>query len=137
MLSRRPVPRSHVAIAASGCGGDSEAEFRAAFKKKFGEAPWYHHITGIEVNDKAGNVTAVNVTTDLGPESAWDGKGEWSGTSGVICRSATPNAGAMAGAAATKSAIVWPGRIRTVKTTGGPRSTWPMIGTTRDGPLGV
>ena len=26
MLSRRPVPRSHVAIAASGCGGDSDAE---------------------------------------------------------------------------------------------------------------
>ena len=79
---------SALAIAASGCGGDSEAEFRAAFKKKFGEAPWYHHITGIEVNDKAGNVTAVNVTTDLGPESAWDGESEWSGTSGVICRAA-------------------------------------------------
>jgi hypothetical protein len=76
---------SAIAIAAGGCSGDSdaEAEFRAAFKKKFGEAPWYHHITGIEVED-----TALDVTTDLGPESAWDGEGEWSGTSGVICRAA-------------------------------------------------
>ena len=42
---------SAIAIAASGCSGDSdpEAEFRAAFKKSFGEAPWYHHITGMEV----------------------------------------------------------------------------------------
>ena len=76
---------SAIALAASGCGGDSDpdAEFRAAFKKKFGEAPWYHHITGIEVKD-----TALDITTDLGPESAWNGEGEWSETSGVICRAA-------------------------------------------------
>jgi hypothetical protein len=76
---------SAIAIAAGGCSGDSdpEAEFRAAFEKKFSAAPWYHHITGIEVKD-----TALDVTTDLGPESAWDGEGEWSGTSGVICRAA-------------------------------------------------
>jgi len=37
-----------IAIAASGCSGDSdpEAEFRAAFEKEFSAAPWYHHITG-------------------------------------------------------------------------------------------
>lgn len=77
------VGLSPIAIAASGCGGDSdpEAEFRAAFKEKFGEATWYRHITGIKVKDRA-----LNVKTDLGPESAWDGEGEWSETSGVICR---------------------------------------------------
>ena len=49
-------------MAASGCGGDSDpdAEFRAAFKKSFGEAPWYHHITEMEVGDKT-----VEITTDL------------------------------------------------------------------------
>src|SRR6476619_3389335 len=76
---------SAIAIAARGCGGDSdpEAEFRAAFEKKVSAAPWYHHIAGIEVKDKG-----LDVTTELGPESAWDGEGEWSGTSGVICRAA-------------------------------------------------
>ena len=76
---------SAIAIAGSGCGGDSdpEAKFRAAFEKKFSAAPWYHHITGIEVKDRW-----LEVTTDLGPESAWDGESEWSGTSRVICRAA-------------------------------------------------
>ena len=41
---------SAIALAASGCGGDSdpEAEFRAAFEKEVSGAPWYHHITGIK-----------------------------------------------------------------------------------------
>ena len=41
---------SAIAIAASGCGGDSDsgAELSAAFKKGFGEAPWYHHVTGVK-----------------------------------------------------------------------------------------
>jgi len=58
---------SAIALAASGCGGDSdpEAEFRAAFKEKFGEATWYHHITGIEVKDMG-----IEITTDLDPKSA-------------------------------------------------------------------
>ena len=57
---------SSIAIAASGCGGgsDPEAEFRAAFKKKFGEATWYQHVTGIEVED-----TWVEITTDFDQES--------------------------------------------------------------------
>ena len=75
---------SAIAVAGSGCGGDSdEVKFRAAFEKKFSAAPWYHHITGIEVKDRG-----LEVTTDLGPESAWDGESGWSGTSRVICRAA-------------------------------------------------
>src|SRR5580765_6058125 len=59
---------SAIAIAASGCSGDSdpEAEFRAAFEKKFSAAPWYHHITGMEVADASGR-SHIEVTTDLGP----------------------------------------------------------------------
>ena len=45
------------------------------------------------------------------------------GTSGVTCNAATFMAGVIDGAAATKSASVWPGRTLTVKLTGGPRST--------------
>ena len=61
-------------MAASGCGGDSEAKFRTwfnnlkfrvAFKKSFGEAPWYHHITGVEVADGG----RLEITTDLDPKS--------------------------------------------------------------------
>jgi hypothetical protein len=54
-----------MAMAASGCSGDSdpEAEFRAAFKKSFGEAPWYHHITRMEVGDQS-----VEIRTDLVPK---------------------------------------------------------------------
>jgi hypothetical protein len=61
---------SALAIAASGCGGgsDAEAEFHAAFKKSFGEAPWYHSVTGIEVKD-----SAVEITTDLDPDSDYAG----------------------------------------------------------------
>lgn len=53
---------SSIAIAASGCGGDSdpEAEFRAAFEKEFSAAPWYHHITAMEVKDGT-----LEITTDL------------------------------------------------------------------------
>lgn len=59
---------SAIAIAASGCSGDSdpEAEFRAAFEKKFSAAPWYHHITGMEVTDGSGR-PHIEVTTDLRP----------------------------------------------------------------------
>ena len=75
---------SALALAASGCAGDSdpEAEFRVAFEKEFSTAPWYHHVTGIEVKD-----SSLEVTTDLGPESKWDGEGSGE-TSGAICRAA-------------------------------------------------
>jgi hypothetical protein len=71
------VGLSPIAIAASGCGGDSdpEAEFRSAFEKEFSAAPWYHHITGMEVVDGR-----LEITTDLGP-----GNGE---TAGTICGAA-------------------------------------------------
>ncbi len=61
---------SAIAVAASGCGGDSdpEAEFRAAFEKEFSAAPWYPHITGIEVTDESDR-PHIKVTTDLGPEN--------------------------------------------------------------------
>jgi hypothetical protein len=57
---------SAVAIAASGCGGDSdaEAEFRAAFKERFGtpgdETSWYGHITGMKLSSGR-----LEITTDL------------------------------------------------------------------------
>jgi hypothetical protein len=65
-----------LAIAASGCGGGSNAEaespvditkLRAEFKERFGtqdnEAPWYRHITAINwANGK------LEITTDLSPE---------------------------------------------------------------------
>ena len=62
---------SALAVAASGCSGDSdpEAEFRVAFKKKFSAAPWYHHITGMEVTDASGR-PHIEVSTDLGPGTA-------------------------------------------------------------------
>ena len=55
-----------IALAASGCGGDSdpEAEFRAAFEKEFSAAPWYPHITGIKVKDGSGR-PHIKVTTEL------------------------------------------------------------------------
>ena len=61
---------SAIAIAASGCSGDSdpEAEFRAAFEKEFSAAPWYHHITGIEVKD-----SWLDITTDLDLSSSYAG----------------------------------------------------------------
>jgi len=61
---------SAIAFAASGCGGDSDpdAEFRAAFEKEFSAAPWYHHITGIEVKDGSGR-PHIKVTTELGSEN--------------------------------------------------------------------
>ena len=72
-MSRRAIAvagLSAIAIAASGCGGDSdpEAEFRAAFEKEFSAAPWYQHITGIKL-DRSGRPPLIKVTTDLGPES--------------------------------------------------------------------
>jgi len=70
-VSRRAIVvagLSAIAIAASGCTGDSDpvAEFRAAFEKKFSAAPWYRHITGTEVVDGSGSVH-IELTTDLGP----------------------------------------------------------------------
>jgi hypothetical protein len=70
-VSRRAIVvagLSAIAIAASGCSGDSdpEAEFRAAFEKEFSAAPWYHHITGMEVTDESGR-PHIEVTTDLSP----------------------------------------------------------------------
>lgn len=61
---------SAIAIAAGGCSGDSdaEAEFRAAFEKKFSAAPWYQDITGMEVEVADGSGGAhIELTTDLGP----------------------------------------------------------------------
>jgi hypothetical protein len=59
-----------IAIAASGCSGDSDpdAELRAAFKENFSTAPWIHHITGMEVADGSGR-PHIEVTTELGPEN--------------------------------------------------------------------
>ena len=56
---------SAIAIAASGCGGDSgpNAELSAAFKKRFGEAPWYQHVTGVKMSSEHSNW--LEVTTDL------------------------------------------------------------------------
>ena len=56
---------SALAIAATGCSGDSEseAEFTAAFTKDFSTAPWIHHITGVKVSSKYPN--SLEVTTDL------------------------------------------------------------------------
>ena len=39
------------------------AKLRAAFKERYGEAPWYHHITGMEVGD-----SVVEITTDRVPK---------------------------------------------------------------------
>ena len=63
---------SAIAIAASGCSGDSdpEANVRAAFTKIYGtpgnEAPWYHHVTGIEVADGR-----LEITTELDRGTVW------------------------------------------------------------------
>ena len=71
MVSRRAIVvagLSAIAIAASGCTGDSdpEAEFRAAFEKEFSAAPWYHHITGMEVEVADGSRAHIRLLTDLG-----------------------------------------------------------------------
>jgi hypothetical protein len=99
---------SAIAIAASGCLGDSDAEaespptttgqaetqppaqpavdiakFRAAFKETFGERPWYGQITGM----KMGRITTtkkvsrtLEVTMKLDPEREVD--------VGTICHAA-------------------------------------------------
>lgn len=73
-MSRRAIVvagLSAIAIAASGCtgGSDADAEFRAAFEKKFSAAPWYHHITGMEVteDERDSGRPHIEVMTDLGP----------------------------------------------------------------------
>ena len=98
MVSRKAIAvagLSAIAIAASGCGGDSdpEAEFRAAFEKKFSAAPWYHHITGIKVKDGW-----LVLRTDLAPKSDFDAVG-------VIC-------GAAYGFAIEKEAIHHEGYVQ-------------------------
>jgi hypothetical protein len=74
---------SAIAIAASGCGGDSdrEAEFRAAFEKEFSAAPWIHHITGIKVKDGS-----LVLRTDLAPKRPVGGR-DFDAV-GVICGAA-------------------------------------------------
>ena len=83
-MSRRAIVvagLSAVAIAASGCSGDSDAEaesppattteqvdiskFRAAFKARFETTSWYGHITGMEMSSGR-----LEITTDLDAESA-------------------------------------------------------------------
>ena len=69
---------SAIALAASGCSGDSdaEAEFSAAFKKDFSTAPWIHHITGVKVSSEYPN--SLVVTTDFDEASDTP--------TGAICR---------------------------------------------------
>ena len=69
---------SAIAIAASGCSGDSdpEAEFSAAFKKDFSTAPWIHHITGVKMSSEYPN--SLVVTTDFDEASDTP--------TGAICR---------------------------------------------------
>jgi hypothetical protein len=57
---------SAIALAAGGCGGDSDsgAELSAAFKKDFSTAPWIQHVTGMELADGSGR-GHLEVTTDL------------------------------------------------------------------------
>ena len=64
----------------SGCGGDSDsgAELSAAFKKRFGEAPWYHHVTGVKMSSEHSNW--IEVTTDIDEMSET--------TQDTICRAA-------------------------------------------------
>ena len=110
--------------------------------------PVAHFITGNDTPKQRRQTTSCDVTRDLiralrpGPDRANAGafavglahvpitcgtrfrRTTFSqcGTWGVTCSAATLRAGAINGAAATKSASVWPGRTRTVKETGGPRS---------------
>ena len=67
MVSRKAIAvagLSAIALAASGCSGDSdaEAEFSAAFKKDFSTAPWIHHVTGVKLSSEQ---STLEVTTDL------------------------------------------------------------------------
>ena len=57
---------SAIALAASGCGGDSDSggELSAAFDKRFGEAPWYHHVTEVKMSSEH-PTTILVVTTDF------------------------------------------------------------------------
>jgi hypothetical protein len=76
---------SAIAFAAGGCGGDSdsEAKFRAAFKKSFGETPWYQHVTGIDMKDRG-----LEITTDLDPDKDVPGSDLSFSYAGSICRPA-------------------------------------------------
>jgi len=82
-VSRRAIVvagLSAVAIAASGCSGDSDAEaesppattieqvdfskFRAAFKARFETTSWYGQITGMKMSSGR-----LEITAELAPES--------------------------------------------------------------------
>jgi hypothetical protein len=83
---------SALALAASGCSGDSESEaekFPASFEERYGssenEATWYRHITATRMGDDG----VFIITTDLGPESRWNGEETSSNTSAVICGAAS------------------------------------------------
>ena len=60
---------SAIAIAAGGCGGDSDSggELSAAFKKDFSTAPWIQHVTEVKVSSEASENHSdwLVVTTDL------------------------------------------------------------------------
>ena len=45
-------------------GSDPDAELSAAFKKRFGEAPWYHHVTEVKMSSEH-PTTTLTVTTDF------------------------------------------------------------------------
>jgi hypothetical protein len=90
---------SAVALAVSGCTGDSDAEesrpatttgqvetqppaqsavdiskFRAAFKEAFGERPWYGQITGMKMapTTKTKTYGTLEITMNLDPENEID-----------------------------------------------------------------
>jgi hypothetical protein len=92
---------SAIAIAVSGCTGDSDAEaesppatttgqvetqpppqsavniskFRAAFEEAFGERPWYGQITGMkmtQITTTKKTYRTLEITTTLDPESETD-----------------------------------------------------------------
>ena len=60
---------SAIALAAGGCGGDSDSggELSAAFKKDFSTAPWIHNVTEVKVSSEASENHSnwLVVTTDL------------------------------------------------------------------------
>ena len=43
---------------------ETAAELSAAFKKRFGEAPWYHHVTEVKMSSEH-PTTTLTVTTDF------------------------------------------------------------------------
>ena len=64
------VPLAQCAQVWPDADSDAEADFLAAFKKKFGVEPQYHHITGIKVRDGG-----LVLRTDFAPKSDFDAVG--------------------------------------------------------------